>query len=165
MQLHGWADTLAKFKPEKASVVEAASIQTVRDFLQALKATDIPEKRLEGYANALRGIVASVAGIPKGGRGGNRQSASDWRAEVHNTLLSQLTPAAIANWKKLFLAGYPDDPVSQRRGKISVNSLLRRAKSLFAKKYIDQIPNISGFQNPFADIKLEKKQSQMSAVG
>jgi integrase len=154
--IHGWADTLAKYKPEKAAPVPNAPIQTVGDFLQALKATDIPEKRLEGYANALRGIAASVAGIAKGGRGGNRESALNWRTEVENMPMGIFTPAAIANWKKLFLLGYPDDPVSQRRGKISVNSLLRRAKSLFSKKYTNGMQ----IENPFADIKLEKKQSQ-----
>jgi hypothetical protein len=43
--IHGWANTLTKYKPEKAPVVEAP-IQTVGDFLQALQATDIPPKRL-----------------------------------------------------------------------------------------------------------------------
>jgi integrase len=161
VQLHGWSETLAKYKPEKAPAVDAP-IQTVGDFLQALKATDIPEKRLEGYANALRGIVASVSGMEKGGRGGNRESASNWRTEVERVSLSVLTPAALANWKKLFLLGYPDDPLSQRRGKISVNSLLRRAKSLFAKKYTDHLchSGTDRIQNPFADIRFEKKQSQ-----
>jgi integrase len=160
VQLHGWADTLTKYKPEKAAPVPDVPIQTVGDFLDALKATDIPEKRLEGYANALRGIAASVAGIAKGGRGGNRESASNWRTEVEKVSLSVLTPAAVANWKKLFLLGYPDDPVSQRRAKISVNSLLRRAKSLFAPKYLRQMGTIVPVSNPFSEIRFEKKQSQ-----
>jgi integrase len=162
VQLHGWADTLAKYKPEKTGPIgpEFANIQTVGDFLQALKETDIPEKRLEGYANALRGIVASVAGIPRGGRGGNRQAALNWRTDVEKVSLSILTPASIANWKKLFLVGYPDDPVSQRRAKISVNSLLRRAKSLFAPKYLRQINTKVSLFNPFSEIRFEKKQSQ-----
>jgi integrase len=159
VQLYGWADTLVKYKPEKAPVVDAP-IQTVGDFLEALQATDIPPKRLHGYANALRTVVAGVSGIPKGHIIGSRQKAANWRTGIHNVRLDILTPAAIANWKKLFLLGYPDDPVSQRSGKISVNSYLRRSKALFAKRYLDQINTLVSIANPFADVRFEKMLSQ-----
>jgi integrase len=158
--MHGWQSTLAKFKPSETIVSEDSTIQTIGDFLQVLKTTDIPPKRLEGYSTALRTIVGSIAGIGKGNRGGNRQTSSEWRLKVNAVPIGTLSPASIATWKRQFLSRYDDDPVSMRRAKISVNSLLRRAKSLFAKKYLDQLGTTIVFSNPFSEIRFEKRQSQ-----
>src|SRR5436190_20327521 len=75
-------------------------------------------------------------------RGGSKETSSKWREKVHAVKLSKITPARIAEWKKSFLAKYPPDPVSQRKARISVNSLSRRAKSLYAPKYLSHLPAI-----------------------
>jgi hypothetical protein len=46
--------------------------------------------------------------------------------------LAELTPAKVQQWKLSFVASAGDDPVKQRAARISANSFLRRAKSLFA---------------------------------
>jgi integrase len=154
----GWEAALAEFRPEYPGAADG--IVTVGAFLSALeRLSDIPAERLEGYAMPLRSIVARVADIPKGGRGGNRQAAFEWRSTVHNVPLSVLTPVAVTKWKKDFLRGYPSDPLSQRTAKISVNSLLKRAKSLFAEKYLKQL-GTRNLQNPFAEVQNEKRQNQ-----
>ena len=156
----GWEKALEEFRPDYAGT-SVGTIVTVGDFLSALEIrSDIPAERLNGYAMALRLIMARVADIPKGGRGGNRQAASEWRLTVHNVPLSVLTPVSITKWKKDFLKGYPADPLSQRTAKISVNSLLKRAKSLFAEKYLKQLGVDGRIQNPFEGITFEKRQTQ-----
>ena len=158
--MRGFEDALTTFKGVSKQQ-ESNQIQTLGDFLAALKTqTDIPIKRLIGYAQDLRSIVADIAGIPRGGRGGNRQKALEWRTEVEKVHLDKLTPAVIAGWKKRFLESYPDDPVSRRRAKITVNSTLRCAKSLFSKKYLQQITTTVAISNPFEGITMEKRQSQ-----
>jgi integrase len=154
----GWDQTIAKFKPEKTKQLPNG-IKTVGDFLKELELkADIKPKTLEGYAIAFRTIVASISGIPTGGRGGSKATASKWREKVHSVKLSTVTPVKVAEWKKTFLAKYPADPLSQRKARISVNSFLRRAKSLFAAKYLEHLPAIG--MNPFQSVKLEPRQSQ-----
>jgi integrase len=159
--LKGWDLALREFKPEKANLssTEDLSVQTVGDFLQVLQTqTDIPAKRLEGYSMAFRSIVASIEGIGKGDKAGSRQSSLEWRFRVHSVPLASITQPKVLQWKKSFMAKYGDDPLSQRKAKISVNSFLRRAKSLFASKYLQHLPET--ISNPFAGIKLEKRQNQ-----
>jgi integrase len=154
---NGWGSTIDKYKPGKVPASEQ-SIKTVGDFLDALqRQADIKPKTLEGYAIAFRTIVASIEGIAGGGRGGSKETSGKWREKVHSVKLSKISPAKVAEWKKSFLGRYAADPVSQRKARISVNSLLRRAKSLYAPKYVSHLPPRD---NPFKGIKLEKKPSQ-----
>jgi integrase len=155
---NGWEDALAKYKPEKVPIVQSG-IRTVGDFIEELRLkADIKPKTLEGYAIAFRSIVASIAGISGGGRGGSKGNSSKWREKVHAVKCAKITPARVAEWKKAFLAKYPADPVSQRKARISVNSLLRRAKSLYAPKYLAHLPPVGS--SPFQGVSFEKKPSQ-----
>jgi integrase len=155
----GWESTLGKYKPANATATKHSGIRTVGDFLKTLELTaDIKPKTLEGYAIAFRSIVASIEGISGGGRGGSKDSSLKWREKVHAIKLSKITPAKVAEWKKSFLAKYPADPASQRRARISVNSLIRRAKSLYAPKYLKHLLPVGG--SPFQGISFEKKPSQ-----
>jgi len=127
----GWEITLRRYKP---SAVIALSSRfrgsTVGDFLEELKGkSDLKPKTLEGYAAALRKIVADIIGQ---GRGGEAKSRAMWRQAVESIKLTELTPAKVQQWKLSFVAGTGDDPVRQRAARISANSFLRRAKSLFA---------------------------------
>jgi integrase len=159
---NGWEQAIAKYKPEATSTSQT-DIKTVGDFLDALgRQADIKPKTLEGYAIAFRTIVARIEDIAGGGRGGSKEISRKWREKVHSVKLSRITPAKVAEWKKSFLAKYPADPVSQRKARISVNSLLRRAKSLYAPKYVS---NLSPMDNPFTGITFEKKPSQRYRSG
>jgi len=56
---------------------------------------------------------------------------SKWLAKIHAVKLAELTPARVQEWKRSFLAAAGTDPLALRRARISVNSLLRQARSLF----------------------------------
>lgn len=139
---------------------------TVGDFLDELKAkADLKPKTLEGYAVALRKIVADAFDIDGGKddkekfdyRGGGRQR---WLERVHAVRLTALTPDVVQKWKRAFLSRAADDPIRTRAAKISVNSFLRRAKSLFAP---DAIKHLSRVQLPsplpFERVSFEPRQS------
>jgi len=113
------------------------------DFLEELKEkSDLKPKTLEGYAVALRKIVADLTGQgpPLGGAPGRHAA---WRQAVESTKLTELTPAKIQHWKLSFVAKAGDDPVGQRSARISANSFLRRAKALFAPHMTKQMKRVS----------------------
>jgi hypothetical protein len=121
---------------------------------------------LESYAKSFRKIVADSMGIEsdktrfdyKGG--GHAQ----WLARVHGIKLRALTPERVQRWKKSFLAKAKADPVSQRRAKVSVNSFLRQARSLFSQRNV--LSHLGGIELPgplpFAQINFEQANRSAS---
>ncbi|MBV9877346.1 MAG: hypothetical protein JO025_21635 [Verrucomicrobia bacterium] len=86
---------------------------TVGDFLAELKEkSDAKPKTLEGYAVALRKIVANLIGQGHGQGGASKRTA--WRQAVEAVPLADLTPAKVQQWKLSFVANAGDDPVKQR---------------------------------------------------
>jgi integrase len=157
----GWDAALAELKPE--SVPASSDASTIGDFLDELKAkADLKAKTLEGYAIALRKIVADAFDINGARdkydyRGGGRQR---WLDRVHAIKLAALTPDIVQQWKRAFLSRAGEDPIRSRAAKISVNSFLRRAKSLFAP---DAVKHLSRVQLPsplpFERVSFEPRQS------
>ena len=157
----GWEITLRRFKPSSAATEKAMSEGgTVGDFLKELKEkSDLKPKTLEGYAVALRKIVADITGRgpPQGGEASRH---AVWRQAVESIKLAELTPTKIQHWKLCFVASAGDDPVKQRSARISVNSFLRRAKSLFAPRVTKQLEKVS-LPNPlpFDGVEFYKRVS------
>jgi integrase len=143
LMVSGWEITLRRFKGSSTSAKKSSfEGGTVRDFLAELKVKcDLKPNTLEGYAVALRKIVADIVGRGHG-RGGGSARRAVWRQEVESTKLTELTPAKVQKWKLSFVTNAGDDPVRQRAARISANSFLRRAKSLFAPsvtKHLEQV--------------------------
>jgi len=59
---------------------------------------------------------------------------AEWLAKVHAIELSKVTPAKIHECKQSFLAAAGNDPLTLRKARISVNTFLRRSRSLFSRK-------------------------------
>jgi integrase len=57
--------------------------------------------------------------------------------------LADLTPSKVQQWKLSFVANAGNDPVKQRAARISANSFLRRAKSLFAPSMIKHLERVA----------------------
>ena len=157
----GWEETLRQWRPLSASPSDA----TVGDFLAELKAkADLKAPTLEGYAKALRKIVADSFGIEAGHdkcdyRGGGFQA---WVERVHAVKLAELTPERVQAWKRDFLGRAGDDPTKQRSAKTSVNSFIRRAKSLFAPKTVKHLSSVRlPSPLPFTGISFEPRQSTL----
>jgi hypothetical protein len=131
------APKLARYKarPQSAPAADTAEI-TFGSFLERI------DPRSKGCATAFRKIVADLLGLAtdpakfdyqSGGRDG-------WLAKIHGIRLSEITPAKIREWKQSFLAAVRDDPLALRKARISVNTLLRRSRSLFSRKVLRQLP-------------------------
>ena len=81
------------------------------------------------------------------------------RLVEHCVELSKITPAKIQEWKQSFLAATGDDPLALRKARISVNTLLRRSRSLFSRKVLRQLPLRLPSPLPFDGIEFEPRQS------
>jgi integrase len=163
MLAHRWQATLEEFKSQ-APVAERKSDATLGEFLAELKTVaDLKAKTLEGYAISMRTIVSQTFGIDGGKArydyaGGGRQK---WIDRIHGVKLGEITPARIQAWKRDFLARAGDDPLKQRTAKISVNSLMRRAKALFAPAAIKHLQTVKlPSPLPFDGVAFESKVSQ-----
>jgi integrase len=84
---------------------------------------------------------------------------SKWLAKIHPVKLAELTPARVQEWKRSFLATAGTDPLALRRARISVNSLLRQARSLFAVKRIRHLQFSLPKPLPFDGVDFEPRQS------
>jgi hypothetical protein len=137
---NGWEAALARFKPK--SKPDMKTHASVGDFLEEVKAkADLKPKTFEGYAIAFRKILTDAFNIDggkerfdyqKGGRG-------RWLERVHAIKLADVTPGRIQEWKRAFLARAGGSHLKQRTARISVNSFIRRAKSLFASDIIKHL--------------------------
>jgi hypothetical protein len=130
---HGWDPTLGKYKPKRSehqATPEKQSPCTVGTFLEEVLRSASNRRTVEGYATAFRTIVSDSFGLSVdkkkydyyyGGR-------IEWLNRVHSIALDQITPARIQEWKQSFLAKAGSDPLTLRKARISVNSLMRRAR-------------------------------------
>lgn len=157
---NGWEATLAKYKPSKA-LPAVRTVTTVGDLIREVKATSTGRTRTLGeYATRFRHIVAGIFNIEGGTekhdyRTGGRQA---WAEKVDAIKLRDVTPERIQKWKVDFLVRANGNPSKQRAARISVNSLLRQAKALFSPNHL-QFVKLDGITSPFAQIKLEPRQS------
>lgn len=115
---------------------------------------------VEGYAIALRKIVSDIFGLSgdrkkydyaSGGR-------AEWLAQVHRITLDKITAPKIQEWKQSFLAEAGSDPLALRKARVSVNSLMRRARSLFSPKILRHIQIPLPSDKPFEGVEFEPRR-------
>src|SRR5258705_9272839 len=86
--------------------------------------------------------------------------SEEWRKRVHAVRLARLTPAKIQKWKLDFVARAGTDPLKQRAARISANTFLRRAKSLFAPELARHLEEVQPPNPlPFDGIEFYKRTS------
>ena len=156
----GWGATMAKFKPtaDRAN----RPVVTVGEFLSEVKARASGRpKTIEGYCRALRTIVADIFEIDGGkAKYDHRTGGRDkWLARVEAVRLADVSPDLVQKWKLRFLRRAGSDPLRQRATRISVNSLMRQAKSLFAHDVLKFIQFEFTGSFPFDGVRFERRQS------
>jgi predicted metal-binding protein len=156
IRAHGWPAYLAKFKPESLAQADP----TIGVFIaQVEKTADLTPKTLKSYVSALRKITSDIFGYSNSSKFGHGRGHKAWLERIHAVRLSELTPTAIQTWKRDFLACAGQDPLSQRSAKVSVNSFLRCARSLFASKILKHLKLELPDPLPFAGCQFEPKPS------
>ena len=136
----GWSATINELAPQAMPPIEISSDSaTVGEFLAEVERTaSLKPVTFRQYAQALRQLAAHIAGVKsdvskydyrKGG-------LTAWRKLVDATLLSAITPAAVADWKIARLQRAGSDPRRKLEVNRSFNSWLRNTKSLFSEAII-----------------------------
>ena len=160
---NGWEAALARYKKAKP-ILREGNIErpiTVGEFLDEVFRTASNQRTVEGYAKSFRQIVSESFGLATGTdkydyRHGGQ---SKWLEKVHSVKLAEMTPARVQEWKRSFLASAGTDPLELRRTRISVNSLLRQARSLFAAKRVRHLQLSLPSPLPFDGVDFEPRQS------
>jgi hypothetical protein len=159
----GWESTLARYKGAKefAQAKQHQQPCTVGDFLGEVLRTASNQRTIEGYAKAFRQIVSQSFGLATGTDKYDYRHGglSKWLDKVHTVRLAEVTPARVQEWKRSFLAAAGTDPLEVRRARISANSLLRQARSLFASKRIRHLQLALPNPLPFDGVDFEPRQS------
>lgn len=157
----GWEPALAKHKPEPQR--ENAKGATVGKLIEIASSVSTARRHtLDAYVKAFRRIVSEVIGVQDGRKfDAFKGGTKEWREKVDAVELSRLSPTDIQAWKNRRLRNSEGDPLAKRRAIVTVNSLIRNAKSLFGKKvlpFVEQKLSLSR-PLPFDGVMLEKGPS------
>ena len=161
----GWDATRAQFKKKGST---GGTIITVGEFIESARPKfGGRQKTFDDYAKAFRTILADTFGIDGAKekydyRSGGRDK---WLRRIHKIRLSKVTPERIQKWKIAFIRRAGHDPRRSRAARISVNSLMRQAKSLFAPDLLKFVSVDAKLTSPFEGIKFEPRQSMRYQSG
>ncbi|HSS15380.1 MAG TPA: tyrosine-type recombinase/integrase [Candidatus Dormibacteraeota bacterium] len=154
----GWDATLEKFKPEMAR----KSVSTVGDFLSELRGHwSGKPKTFEDYCQKFRTILSQIFDI-KGGREkfdyvtGGRAA---WVAKIDRIKLADVTPERVNKWRIAIVRKAGGNPLKQRRARISCNSMMRQAKSLFASELLRHVSMHKPDKLPFDGVAFYERES------
>jgi integrase len=135
---------------------------SVGEFLQAVQATSsVRPRTVAGYSASLRQIVSDIFGYSnsKAKYDYRKGGQEKWRKEVEAVSLGEVTAERIQDWKKSFLAKAGKGVIAQRRAKVSVNSIMRQARSLFSPKLLRRLKLSLPNPLPFSGIEFEPRQT------
>ena len=106
---------------------------TIGDWISAAsKVFDGKPATFGGYARGLRFIASEILAVSKSRKRYGRTQSRNYRRQVDSAPLSILTPEAIQAWRIRYLKRVGENPARQRSARISCNSTLRQARSLFS---------------------------------
>ena len=154
----GWDETLEKFKPE----MQRKTVSTVGDFMAELRGHwSGKAKTFEDYCRSFRTILAQSFGI-QGGRekfdyaSGGRDA---WVAKIDRIKLADVTPDKVNKWRIAFVKKAGGNPVKERRARITCNSVMRQAKSLFAADLLAHVAMHKPDKLPFDGVAYYERES------
>jgi hypothetical protein len=157
LRANGWEETLRRRRP--LDVQDKKVKATIGEYLDAVKAKSaIYSKTIEGYAVALRKIAADIHGLADTPEKKSPTHRQAWRERVDSIKLRTLTAEKIESWRVDFIKRKGIDPLKEKSARVSANSFIRRARSLFAPGVIARIRDIVEIPDPtpFSGVKVEK---------
>jgi len=157
----GWDAAIAKHKPDEAPAKTATVGELIRT-VQSL--ADVRAGTMAGNVGAFRRIVAHLSNIEttKGRTVRSENGRKSWHVLVDAVPLAKITPSAIEAWKLSYVASRGNgDEIKTRAARITVNSAIRCAKSLFAKDLLKPISASLQLPSPlpFEGVKLFPRQN------
>jgi integrase len=133
---------------------DPVSERPIGEYLDAVREKSlIHPKTLESYSAALCKIASDVAGIDS-----NKGKRSTWRAQVDSIKLSVFTSETIEAWRASFIKRGAINPLKEKSAKVSANSFIGRARSLFGAEVVARVKDNVEIPSPapFAGVKVER---------
>jgi integrase len=143
LKVHGWDDTLRWWKGDLHDAPK--SDVTVGEYIDAVIERSIfRPKTLTSYVAAFRQIVGEIAEEPN-------------RERRNRIKLRAITPEKVEAWRVEFIRKRSSNPLKEKSARVSVSSLLLRAKQLFSSDMIARVKDVVELPVvlPFAGIKVE----------
>ena len=142
----GWEATLADLAPKAATSIAANDGgSTVGEFLaEVARTSTLKAKTFGRYAQYFRMLAGQIQRVETDASRFNYRTGglNRWRERVDAIPLSAVTPAAVADWKILYLKRAGNDPHRKLEVNRSFNAALRHCKSLFSSHIINK-PNFA----------------------
>jgi hypothetical protein len=134
---HGFEVTLAKHRSAVKDAQASIAATTIGEWISAAgEVWDGKPATFGGYARALRFIASEILSLSKNSKRFGRTQARAYREQVDGVPLAMLSPQAIQAWRIRYLSQAGDNPVRRRAARISCNSALRLARSLFSQRIL-----------------------------
>ena len=131
--------------------------------------SDRVARSLVGQAKNIRGLLPELPQILsqifdiKGGRekfdyvNGGRAA---WVAKIDRIKLADVTPDKVNKWRIAFVKKAGGNPVKQRRARITCNSMMRQAKSLFSPELLAHVTVHKPDKLPFDGVAFYEREIQ-----
>jgi hypothetical protein len=146
---NGWEETLRR---RKGLPAEKKVNVTIGEYLDAVKGKSlIHAKTIESYGAALRKIASDIHDVAD-------KKRATWRTRVDAIKLATLSAEAIEAWRTDFIKAGSVNPVREKSARVSANSFIGRARSLFGAEVISRVRDFVELPSPlpFAGVKVEK---------
>ena len=158
----GVESTIAK---HRAPAIKAPEPDvTIGDWISAAsKVFDGKPATFGGYARGLRFIASEILAASKSRKRYGRIQSRNYRRQIDSAPLSILTPEAIQAWRIRYVKRVGENPARQRSARISCNSALRLARSLFSRNMLEFIADIVA-PNPLPFTGVEILSERIHAI-
>ena len=162
LQSNGLEATLIKYKPEDPYAASRKGNCTIAEFLAEVKSkSGLKPKTFDDYAKCFRQVVSEINKINAGktkfdyAKGGREK----WVNRIESIKLATITPAKVQKWKLAYLEKAGTDRVKQKAARITLNKIIRNARSLFSSKALRFVEVTLPDHLPFEGIDFEKEGS------
>jgi hypothetical protein len=149
LRANGWEETMRRRRGEPA---EKKVKVTIGEYIDAVRSQSlIHAKTIESYAAALRKIASDIHNVTD-------KKRATWRARVDAIKLATLSAEMIEAWRADFIKRKTVNPLKKKSARVSANSFIGRARSLFGAGTIARVRDLVEIPNPipFAGVKVEK---------
>jgi integrase len=155
--VHTWkkAPALLKLRPKKP-----VTGLTIGEYLDAAgKVMAVRPATLAAYGVHLRRIAGDILAA-RTARKAKLKKKREARKVIEAAPLTLFTPEAVQAWRLAFVARAGADGSKARAARISCNSILRQARSLFGKKVVKLLKSLQlPDPLPFAGVEFYKRES------
>jgi integrase len=151
----GVEGALAKHRPKKAE-----DVSTLGAWIEAARLVfDKSPTTFDAYARAARNIAADILKVKRTAKRFGRKGGT-FRKQADQTPVSIFTDRAVQEWKIRYVKERGgNNPARQRAARISCNSALRMARSLFQESIAKHLPALDMEARPFERVDFYPRES------